>query len=180
MSAIKTVVKYLADKFLTKEDLLPGLLALQTKEDRAAEAISFFRKEAPNLIPGTHEYETAVYAAEDLLLSHFKVGSFVDLCRNQTYKFASDTYYAKATINQIIEAHFYEDALPGTVTSSTDPITGAATVFIANLAEALAAAKAESNYIKRRSIVRKAIVANLPGLSSDRAGQLTELALYVG
>lgn len=179
MSAIKSVVKYLANRFLTKEDLLPDLLAQQSDVERATSAITFFKKEAPLLTPGTKEYVAAISVAQDLLLSHYRAGSFLQLCRSQTRKNSQPEYYAIATMGQIIAAH---NAEPTTAAASTSHLVsgGEAGVLLAQLALPLADAKAEGNFIKRRSIVRKAIVAALPGLTSDRAAALTELALHIG
>lgn len=175
MSAIKSVVKFLADRFLTKEDLLPGLLAQQNPAERANSAISFYKREAALLQQGSKAYNDAVKAAEDLLVTHYRASSFVQLCRSQVRKTAKPEYYAIATIGQIIEAHKAENR----EVDVTPVVGGEASALLSSINDALIAAKAETNFIKRRSIVRRAILAQLPGISSDRSAQLTELALFV-
>lgn len=175
MSAIKSVVKFLADRFLTKEDLLPGLLAQQNVGENADMAISFFKKDAPLLTPGSKLYADAVKAAEDLLVTSYRASSFIQLCRSQVRKTAKPEYYAIATIGQIIEAHKAENR----EVDVTPVVGGEASALLSSINEALIAAKTETNFIKRRSIVRRAIIAQLPGISSDRSAQLTELALFV-
>lgn len=178
MSLIKTAVKFLVKRFLTKEDLLPDLLAQQTLGENADLAISFFKKEAPLLSPGSRGYNAVVEAATALLLTHYRAGSFLQLCRSQVRKNSSPEYYAVAAMGKIISDHNVDtDAGPATAGVVSG---GEAGQLLASIATALAEAKSEGNFIKRRSIVRKAIVSQLPGLSSDRAAQLTELALHVG
>jgi hypothetical protein len=175
MSAIKSVVKFLADRFLTKDDLLPDLLAQQDITERANSAIGFFKREAALLVPGGKVYADAVKAAEDLLVTHYRASSFVQLCRSQVRKNAKPEYYTIATIGQIIEAHKADHR-----EDDVAPVVGGeAAALLATINDALGAAKSETNFIKRRSIVRKAIVATLPGISSDRAAALTELTLLV-
>lgn len=173
MSAIKSVVKFFADRFLTKEDLLPDLLAQQDFAERADSAIGFFKKEAGLLTPGSRSYDAAVLAATDLLLTHYRAGSFAQLCRSQVRKNAQPDYYAIATIGQIIDAHNKDVGIVN------HTVGGEAGALLTQINDALVEAKAETNFIKRRSIVRKAIIAWLPGISSDRAAQLVELSLYV-
>ena len=173
MSVIKSAVKFLADRFLTKEDLLPGLLAQQDVAERADSAVTFFKKEAALLTVGSRSYNAAITAAEDLLITHYRASSFNQLCRSQVRKTAKPEYYAIAVIGQIVDAHNKDAGILSEV------VGGEAGALLTAIKDALVEAKAETNFIKRRSIVRKAIVAWLPGVTSDRAAQLTELTLAV-
>lgn len=180
MSVIKTVVKYLANRFLTKEDLLPGLLAQQTVGENADMAIGFFKKEAPLLSPGSKEYTGALAAATDLLLTHYRAGSFLQLCRSQVRRNSAPEYYAIAAMGKIIADHNAEPTTAANQDAAQLVSGGEAGQLLTSIALALTEARTEGNFIKRRSIVRKAIIAQLPCLNSDRAAQLTELALHVG
>ena len=174
MSAIKSVVKYLSNRFLTKEDLLPELLAKRDIIERADDAVGFFMKQAPLLPEGSRPYNNAVKAAEDLLVIHYKSTSFSHLCRSQVRRTAKPNYYTLAVIGQVIEQHVKDGNV---VEEQYNNGGGEAGRLLSTIKEALVAAAEERNPIKRRSIVRKAISVQLPGLTSDRLSLLVELTL---
>lgn len=169
MSTIKTFVKYLADRFLTKEDLLPGLLEQQDVAERATSATSFFKKSAALLDQNSKSYKACISAAEDLLITHHRASSFSHLCRRFVRLNSHANYYTVALIGQVIEAHHAESGV------TPDKTGGEAGMLLTTIADDLNTAKAIKNPISRNSVVRTAIKTALPGIRSDRLALLVEL-----
>jgi hypothetical protein len=171
MSVIKTVVRALANRFLPKDELLTEALAARSKEDVAGEATLYIRRSAPLLDRTGQEYKKAVTAAEELLLSHHNASSLAQLCRSHVRKNSKPEYYFIAVIGQLIDQHNTANGIGSVVPG------GEAGELIAKITGALTQAKEQTNFIKRRSIIREAVKAELPGITADRAAAITELLL---
>lgn len=173
MSLIQSAVRSLANRFLPKDELLAEALAARSKEDVAGEARLYIRRSAPLLERTSKEYAQAVTAAEELLLSHYSASSFPQLCRSFVRKNAKPEYYLIAAIGQIIEAYNAERDITSSVSG------GEAGALLANIAIEIEQAKAEKNFIKKRSILRAGVTKWLEGIDSARAAALSEMILQL-
>lgn len=173
MSVIKTVVKYFATRYLTKDDL-PELLA-RTQAERTADTVAFLKRDAALLSPTDANYKATVGAAEDLLIAHNRASSWFHLCRQVVRRSTPRSYYTMAVIGQQIEAYNIDKLGVG----DTYQAGGEAGKLLDAIQTELDAAKGIRNPISRRSIIRNAIKTQLPDLSSDSLALLVELVQNV-
>lgn len=171
MSILKDIAKSLATRFLSATEIQE--LAPQSKTQVAVSANGYFRREAGLLDRTSKEYVDALTSAEGFILSHYKASSFIQMCRSFVRRNSKPEYYLVAAIGQIIaEAR-------GTIDPSGVTSGGEAGQFVEEIRLDITAAHAETNVIKKRSILRKAIQAKLPELTGDRVEALVGMILLL-
>lgn len=167
MSVLKSLAKFFATRFLTQDEIQE--LAPQTDIQIANTANSYLRKTAQLLSTASREYQQVLSSAESFILNHHKASSLSQMCRSYVRRNSKPDYYIMAVIGQQLEAH---------ITSNGGYTTGGeAGQLLQSVNDDVAKALAETNVIKRRSIVRDAVKREVVGISADRAAVITELLL---
>ncbi len=172
MSTLKSIAQWFADKFLTKEDLLPGLLEQMSQQEVA----TFIRTKLSKEIPSGYDryskaYKDALAGAENMLVAHHSVDGMGHLSRVLVRETSPQSFFTRTLIDKILQEHIAE------ADGSTTGDNVAVQLLLEKVADARKEAEAEKNYVKKRAVVRKAVTAAYPKLGTDRTGLVTELVL---
>lgn len=172
MSVLKSISKYFASKFLTKDDLLPELLDQMTQQ----EVGTFIRAKLSKDIPAGYDryskgYIDALHGAQNLVLTHYGVATISDLAYAKIHEFAGYNWFARVAIDKILQQNDRDN-------SEAVAENGVSVTWLLHcIDEARKEADVENNYVKKRALIRKAVSTARPKLGTDKVGLVTELVL---
>lgn len=168
MKLIQNIVTTLYNALVPDHERQAEAVATLTDNNRAALAISYFTKEAP-ILTDKEMYNKALSAANKLVLTHNNAATFKEMCFYHVRRTASSVYFKRAALNSIICSVTDSDC-------DLDEGCQIGRLFDAIKTD-LQLAKEEKSFLKRRSIIQKAVKHELPGLNSDNLRLVVELII---
>ena len=171
MSFLKTIATNLYRYVTTDAERQVDARAELTAASRSEITQEFLAKEALLLDRRNAEYYKTFKVAEGLVLSHYDTSSLPQLARIVVRRTTSASFFETVALSNLISRF---------VTKSKDDVNGLeASALLSKITPQIAEAAAERNPIKRRSIVRKAIAAEVVGLTSDQLNFAVELVISI-
>lgn len=171
MSFLKSIATSLYRFATTDTERQADARAELTADSRGEITRAFLSKEALLADRRSTGYTKTLAAAEGLLLSHHEATTIPQLARGITRRTSSPSYFENVALSNLISPF---------LAKGKDEVVGTeAATLLAKITPQIKEAAAERNPIKRRSIIRKAIAAEVPGLSSDQLNFAIELVISI-
>lgn len=171
MSIVKSFAKAVYNFAFSEAERVAEIKPLLSDADRCAIATGYLARDAKVLDRNSLEYRKLLQLSEDLVVLHSGKSSFNQMARSHVRANSGSNYYITAALGRILDQHFpfnEQTAVGGESVSLTHLI-----------GEEVKAAKEERNPIKRRSIIRKAIKAQVTTLEGTELDFAVEAVLLI-